>query len=73
MQCQECLEPIFERFQSQHEQKLWHPAVEPGTCKVILGMQVKRQCGIKKSPVFTLDAFTPAAKPAKNVPGIPLH
>lgn len=31
----------------QRRGKLWQPAVESGTCKVILGMQVKRRCGIK--------------------------
>lgn len=55
--------------------KLWQLAVESGTCKVILGMQVKRQHGKgkKNPPSLTLEAFTPEAKPGKNMPGIPLH
>ncbi len=59
---------ILERFHREMSRqtalaqgKQWQLTVESGTCKVILGMQVKRHCGIK-IPVFTWEAFNPAAK-----------
>jgi len=47
-------------FDSFHRSSM-RTAVESGTCKVILGMQVERQWGIKTA-VFTLEGFFPLSK-----------